>query len=280
MIALNINDMVLGSAGTSGMIDYSIFGANATAQTPLAIKDGQLPTGTAGTLYTATTTMVITSVVCSNNSTTTAYAVSLFYKPGATGTARNLLPTGLSLPAGCSLHYEGGKMMIVQPSGNIMMAGTSGTSGTTGTSGSSGLSGSSGTSPPPSTSGTSGVSGSSGSSGTTPYNQIVTSNQQSGTSYTLVASDVGKCIEFTATSGTSSLVIPTNASVGFAIDTRIDVLNQGSSGVGAGKVTVVGTAGVTLNSYGSNFSLAGQYAGATLTQFNINQWVLVGNLTA
>lgn len=97
-------------------------------------------------------------------------------------------------------------------------------------------------------------------------------NQQTGTTYTLVLSDLGKLVELN-NAASITLTIPTNASVAFAIGDRIDILQTG-----AGQVTIAGAAGVTVNSESSKFKLAGQWAAATLIKRAADTWVAVGNL--
>jgi hypothetical protein len=71
-----------------------------------------------------------------------------------------------------------------------------------------------------------------------------------------------------------TLTIPTNASVAFPVNTRIDLLQYG-----AGQVTV-GGAGVTINSSGAKLKLTGQYSGASLWKKATDTWVLIGDLTS
>jgi hypothetical protein len=97
-------------------------------------------------------------------------------------------------------------------------------------------------------------------------------NQQTGTTYTLVLSDLGKLVELN-NAASITLTIPTNASVAFAVGDRIDLLQTG-----AGQVTIVGAAGVTVNSESSKLKLAGQWAAATLIKRAADTWVAVGNL--
>lgn len=97
-------------------------------------------------------------------------------------------------------------------------------------------------------------------------------NQQTGTTYTLVLSDLGKLVELN-NAASITLTIPTNASVAFAIGDRIDILQTG-----AGQVTIAGAAGVTVNSESSKLKLAGQWAAATLIKRAADTWVAVGNL--
>jgi hypothetical protein len=103
-------------------------------------------------------------------------------------------------------------------------------------------------------------------------NQAV-ENAQTGTTYTLVLTDAGKMVTLTNASAIT-LTIPTNASVAFPVNTRIDILQYG-----AGQVTV-GGAGVTLNSSGSRKKLTGQYSGASLWKKATDTWVLIGDITA
>ena len=105
------------------------------------------------------------------------------------------------------------------------------------------------------------------------YDTVTTvpKNVQTGTSYTLVLTDAGKMVTLSNASAIT-LTIPTNASVAFPVDTRIDILQYG-----AGQVTVGGS-GVTIRSLGSRLKLAGQYAGATLWKRDTNEWVLIGEI--
>jgi hypothetical protein len=98
-------------------------------------------------------------------------------------------------------------------------------------------------------------------------------NAQTGTTYTLVAADAGKMVTLTNASAIT-LTIPTNASVAFPVNTRIDLLQYG-----AGQVTV-GGAGVTINSSGAKLKLTGQYSGASLWKKATDTWVLIGDLTS
>lgn len=98
-------------------------------------------------------------------------------------------------------------------------------------------------------------------------------NAQTGTTYTLVLGDAGKMVTLTNASAIT-LTVPTNASVAFPVNTRIDLLQYG-----AGQVTV-GGAGVTIYSSGSKLKLTGQYSGATLWKKATDTWVLIGDLSA
>jgi hypothetical protein len=105
------------------------------------------------------------------------------------------------------------------------------------------------------------------------YDTVTTvpANAQSSTSYTLVLTDAGKLITL-SNSSAITLTIPTNASVAFPLNTRIDLVQ-----IGAGQVTV-GGAGVTIRSSGSKLKLTGQYSGATLWKNATDEWYLIGDI--
>lgn len=98
-------------------------------------------------------------------------------------------------------------------------------------------------------------------------------NAQTGTTYTLVLTDVAKVVSLTNASAIT-LTIPTNASVAFPTGTQI-LLYQG----GAGQVTVSG-AGVTIRAQASKTKIAGQYGVAGLLKVGTDEWVMFGNTTS
>jgi hypothetical protein len=93
---------------------------------------------------------------------------------------------------------------------------------------------------------------------------------QTGTTYTLVAGDVG---EYVTLNNASAITLTVPASVFSAGDT-VNLIQ-----LGAGQVTVVGS-GVTINSEGGKTKLKGQYAVATLLFTSASVAVLLGNLSA
>jgi hypothetical protein len=101
---------------------------------------------------------------------------------------------------------------------------------------------------------------------------IATFNAQTGTSYTLVATDAAKLVTLT-NAAAITLTVPTNASVAFPIGTQI-LLYQG----GAGQVTISSSA--TIRSQGTKLKLFGQYAVAGLLKVATDEWVAFGNLGA
>ena len=90
--------------------------------------------------------------------------------------------------------------------------------------------------------------------------------------YTLQSSDIGKTIEMNVGSA-NNLIIPLNLStrIGFSVD---------FIQLGPGQTNVSASAGVTIRSAGGRTKLANQYSVGSLTQRAINEWYLVGDLTA
>lgn len=92
-------------------------------------------------------------------------------------------------------------------------------------------------------------------------------------SYTLIAADGGKLIEVNS-AGATTLTVPTNASVPYAIGTQINILQTG-----AGQITVAGAGGVTVNAT-PGLKLRTQWSSATLIKRATDTWVLIGDLSA
>lgn len=87
------------------------------------------------------------------------------------------------------------------------------------------------------------------------------------TSYTLVLTDAGKQVTMTSASATT-ITVPANATVAFAVGARIHLIN-----LGAGVVTVAGTGAATVWNSTLDLSL-NQYAVATLYKTATDTWVL------
>lgn len=92
-------------------------------------------------------------------------------------------------------------------------------------------------------------------------------------SYTLLLTDASKLVGI-SNAGSVNLTIPPNSSVAFPVGTQI-LLRQ----VGAGQITIVAGAGVTINSRGAAFKLAGQWAYATLIKVATDTWDVSGDVT-
>ncbi|QNJ56257.1 minor tail protein [Gordonia phage Ohgeesy] len=101
--------------------------------------------------------------------------------------------------------------------------------------------------------------------------QLVTINAQTG-AYTLVATDANKAVEVTSGSAVN-VTIPTNASVAFPIGTVIEV-----DQMGAGKVTIVGASGVTVQSAVATPTSRAQYSALVLRKRAADLWLVTGDL--
>lgn len=88
------------------------------------------------------------------------------------------------------------------------------------------------------------------------------------TGYTLVLDDAGRQVTMSNASA-STLTVPPNASVAFAVGVRVQVIQ-----LGAGAVTLTAGAGVTLSETGNNLVL-GQYQSAVLVKQATNSWVVL-----
>ena len=88
------------------------------------------------------------------------------------------------------------------------------------------------------------------------------------TGYTLVLDDAGRQVTMSNASA-STLTVPPNASVAFAVGVRVQVIQ-----LGAGAVTLTAGSGVTLSETGNNLVL-GQYQSAVLVKQATNSWVVL-----
>lgn len=104
--------------------------------------------------------------------------------------------------------------------------------------------------------------------------EALNTNEQTGTSYTLVLTDDGKIVE-TNNGSANTLTVPPNSSVAFPVGTQILVLQTG-----AGQTTLAAGSGVTVNSKDGDLKLSGQWSAATLIKRATDAWVAVGDLTA
>ena len=95
-------------------------------------------------------------------------------------------------------------------------------------------------------------------------------------SYTLALTDANKTIEL-SNGAAQNVTVPPNAAVAFPVNTQL-VIRQ----TGAGKVSCVAGAGVTLQARGlpTTWACAGQYGAIVLTKRAVDTWVLDGDLIA
>jgi len=101
----------------------------------------------------------------------------------------------------------------------------------------------------------------------------LTLNDQTGTTYTLVAGDQSKLVTLSNASDIT-MTVPPNSSVAFPTGTQILLYNKG-----AGQVTVAQGSGVTVNT-SATLLLRAQYSMATLIKIATDTWILSGDLEA
>lgn len=98
----------------------------------------------------------------------------------------------------------------------------------------------------------------------------LTLNSQTGTTYTLQLSDAGQFVTMNNASSIA-ITVPTFAAVGFAVGTQINIMQ-----LGAGRFTIAGAVGVTVNS-SLGLKSRTQYSIVTLVNYATNTWVLTGD---
>ncbi len=101
----------------------------------------------------------------------------------------------------------------------------------------------------------------------------LTTNAQTGTTYTSVLDDNGKIVEMNNGSA-NTLTIPLNSSVAYPVGAQINVLQTGT-----GQTTIAATAGVTVNAT-PGLKLRAQWSSVTLIKRATDSWVAVGDLSA
>lgn len=103
--------------------------------------------------------------------------------------------------------------------------------------------------------------------------KLLVTNPQSGTSYTLALSDLGKLI-LMSNGSANDLEVPLNATVALPVGFQCAVMQDG-----AGITTFVPESGsVTIDSAGGLLDISAQYASAALVKTATNTWKLVGSL--
>lgn len=98
-------------------------------------------------------------------------------------------------------------------------------------------------------------------------------NAQTGTAYTLVLADAGKLVTLNNALAVT-VEVPNSSTEAFALGDFIDLAQ-----IGAGQVTVVGAAGVTVNAT-PGLKISARYATARLVRNGTNTWLLTGSLSA
>jgi hypothetical protein len=145
--------------------------------------------------------------------------------------------------------------------------GATGPTGPTGPAGTNGTSGSDGATGPTGPTGATGATGPAGADAPT----IVSFNQQTGTTYTLVLADKDKMVELNNASAIT-LTVPLDSAVNFAVGSDVSIMQTGN-----GSVTVVPQSGVTVNFTPSNQTRA-IWSSASLIKRSADTWVLIGDL--
>lgn len=91
-------------------------------------------------------------------------------------------------------------------------------------------------------------------------------------SYSLLLANAGNMVNFTSATAVN-LTIPLNATIAFPIGTQIVISQEG-----AGQVTIVPTAGVTVHSAGGKLKSNVQYSTFTLIKKATDVWLASGDL--
>ncbi len=105
-------------------------------------------------------------------------------------------------------------------------------------------------------------------------NVVQSINDQTGTAYTLAASDAGKLVSL-SNAAAVTLTVPQDSAATIAIGTYID-LHQ----FGVGQVTVVVGTGATLHTSGLTAKARAQYSRFGVQKVAANTWSLFGDLAA
>lgn len=100
-----------------------------------------------------------------------------------------------------------------------------------------------------------------------------TINAQTGTTYTIVLTDVTKLVTLSNASAIT-LTLPQDSDVAVPIGARIDFAQ-----IGAGQVTVAAGSGATVNST-PGLKFRAQYSMASAVKRAANTWILTGDLSA
>ena len=100
---------------------------------------------------------------------------------------------------------------------------------------------------------------------------LLSINEQTGTTYTLVLADAGKAVTC-ENADPVAVTVPANAAVEFAVGTVMNVLQTG-----AGAVTVEGDTGVTVNgTSGGSVEIAARWQGVSLLKTATDTWIASG----
>jgi len=119
MLVLENGDKIRGDATNAAEVDYTLYGLDNNALKQFS--DGQLP-NSIGDLYTADSTDVITQLILVNTGAAHNH-VNIYLTPSG-GSARRLLPKDIRLEPGCSLHFDGKTVNIIDTFGSSVPSGS------------------------------------------------------------------------------------------------------------------------------------------------------------
>ena len=102
----------------------------------------------------------------------------------------------------------------------------------------------------------------------------LTTNAQTGTTYTLVLTDANNTVVELSNTSAITVTVPLESSVAYPVGSQVQLLQTNT-----GQVTVAGASGVTVNGT-PGLKLRAQWSFATLIKRASNTWVIVGDVTA
>lgn len=112
--------------------------------------------------------------------------------------------------------------------------------------------------------------------GTVSPSTPLTIDPKTGTTYTFVLTDSNNELITADNASAQTYTIPTNASVAFPTGSQINVIQ-----IGAGQVTFVGAAGVTLASTGATSAqpkCRARFSAVTLVKVGSDSWYAIGDI--
>ncbi len=116
MICLDNTDTLEGGASTTNVVDYTVHGLVGTTFTVIA--DGKLSDTDPTVLYTAGAAISIVSIILVNTHSS-AVTCNLYLDSANGGNPRRMIPKDVSLGIGYSLHFDGQRISVMDPTGGI-----------------------------------------------------------------------------------------------------------------------------------------------------------------
>lgn len=189
-----------------------------------------------------------------------------------TDTSKFKIGDGATAWSSLAYAYTAGAAGATGPTGPTGATGPVGATGATGVTGDTGATGPQGATGP---TGATGPVGATGPTGATGAGGVEAINAQTNTTYTFVLGDRDDLVTASNASA-QTYTIPLNSSVAYPTGSLINLIQ-----IGAGQVTVVGAAGVTLNSIGATSSqpkTRSQYSVLTLIKAGTDTWYATGDI--